>query len=645
MQRNLLAALLAGLFSLAAQAESIPSLDEIVVSATRFPQTQVREPYAVQVIDRREVERSGAATVPELLERVAGLRITPLYGAHSANIALDARGFGETGNSHVAVLLDGRRLNSLDTHGVNPWLAVPLDRIERVEVLRGSGAVLHGDNAMAAVVNLITRSPGRAEKSASLKAGSFGALEGNVALSGVGASASWSVAAQAARRDGYRRHNDSDLANVSGRVQRRLAAGDAFLDFGLSRLDTLLPGALTDAQYQADPRQADPAEAAGGSHFDRRGAWLRPGFSLRINDLWRAEAELGWEEDRSESWLAKWFSSSDNRAGTLSMTPRLRYQDGPARATLGLDWQSADFRSLRGAAPGVSNQRIDLDRRSLGLYAQADRDVTPSLTLSLGARRQNVDQDIARAAAALANDQSRTAWDVGFSQALEGGWRWFGKAGHTFRFPKVDELTTFAGLGVDLKPEHGNHVDLGLEWKRPGRRLQASVYHLGLKDEIAWNNATFQNENLDATRHRGLELDGRLDLNPDWTLAVAYAYTRARFEEGANQGRDIPLVPRHQGRLGLDWRGEAWRAGLEMRAQGRQRYGGDYDNSIAPLGGYALWNLHLEHTLGAWQARLSARNLLDRRHAALGYEDGWTAPHALYPGEGRALYLSLSWKG
>jgi iron complex outermembrane receptor protein len=321
----------------------------------------------------------------------------------------------------------------------------------------------------------------------------------------------------------------------------------------------------------------------------------------------------------------------------------MRYQSGPIRASFGMDWQSSEFQSLRGNAVGVINQRIDLDRRSLGLYAQAGWDIRPDLSLSLGGRRQNVDQGITRAASQLDNDQSKTAWDLGFSHDLSDGWRFFGKAGHTFRFPKVDDLTTFAGLGIDLKPEHGDHADLGMEWKQSGRRLQATLYNLRLRDEIAWN--INQNENLDATRHRGLELDGRLDLSPVWSLAANYAYTDAQFSAGANQGREIPLVSRHQGRIGLEWRGETLRGNLEVRAQGSRHYGGDYDNSIAPQPGHAVWNLALEKQFGAWQARLTSHNLLNRKYASVAYEDGWTAPHSLYPGEGRSWFLSLGWKG
>jgi iron complex outermembrane receptor protein len=647
MQRNTLAALIAGLSTLPVQAQETPLLDEVVVTATRFPQSQVREPQAVIVIDRKIIERAGATNLPELLQQVAGLHVSPLYGAYSVSTSLDARGFGETGNSHIAVFLDGRRLNSVDSNGINNWHAITLNQIEQIEVLRGSGTVLYGDNAMAAVVNIVTRTADKPERSVAFRIGSFDTLEGDVALAGKGDGIAWRIAANAARSDNYRQHNQTELGSVSGQLETDLGSAKGVLAFGASSLDSQLPGTLTDAQYLADPRQANPAEAAGGSFFDRRSAFLRPGLRLRLNPAWEVSAELGLEEEKAESWIATWSSYNDSQTRTWSLTPRLRYQSEATRATLGLDWYDNDYSSLRGSALGSPNERIALDRQSLGIYGQVGWDATSNLTLSLGGRWQQVDQAITRAASQLGNDRSKSAWDIGFSQNFGKGLRAFGKTGYTFRFPKVDDLTAFtvSGLGVDLKPEHGRHADIGMEWKQAGRRIQASLYDLRLQDEIAWNNAASQNENLDATRHSGLEVDSRLSLSDSWTLAVAYAWTDAQFTTGANQGKDIPMVPRDQGRIGLEWQQANTRASLSINGMGSRRYGGDYDNSIAAQGGHTTADFSIEKTWGAWLARISAKNLFDRRYAPVAYEAWPAGSHVFYPGDGRALFLTLAWKG
>src|SRR5437016_9460656 len=81
-----------------------------------------------------------------------------LFGNNASNTSIDLRGFGATGPQNTLILLDGRRLNDIDLSGVQ-WSAIPLSSIERIEILRGTGAVLYGDNASAGVVNIVTRSP------------------------------------------------------------------------------------------------------------------------------------------------------------------------------------------------------------------------------------------------------------------------------------------------------------------------------------------------------------------------------------------------------------------------------------------------------------------------------------------------------
>ena len=68
------------------------------------------------------------------------------------------QGFGETGPLNTLVLVDGRRVNEIDLSGVD-WTQIPLDQIERIEIVRGSGSVLYGDNAAAGVINIITKKP------------------------------------------------------------------------------------------------------------------------------------------------------------------------------------------------------------------------------------------------------------------------------------------------------------------------------------------------------------------------------------------------------------------------------------------------------------------------------------------------------
>ena len=140
----------------------------VTVTATRFDETTARYPVGVSVITARDIERSPASTVPQLLQSLAGIRTRDLSG--SPNVQVDMRGFGIFGDQNTLVLLDGVRISEYEQLTVN-WSAIPLASIERIELLRGGGAVLYGSGATGGTINIITKKPQRNARSAYLGAG------------------------------------------------------------------------------------------------------------------------------------------------------------------------------------------------------------------------------------------------------------------------------------------------------------------------------------------------------------------------------------------------------------------------------------------------------------------------------------------
>lgn len=626
-----------------------PILEDYVVTAKRFAQERVDQPAQIVVIGPAEIRSSGAGSLPELLERAAGLRVRSLYGANPSAMDLDARGFGETGNSHVLVLLDGRRLNAPDSHAVEHWQALPLARIERIEVQYGSGNVLYGDNAVGAVVNIVTRDRRRAGPALDLRTGSFGTLQAGVALGPEGDAWRGALDLSLAHTDAYRAHNTADNGSLGGTLRLPVARGDAHVSLGYGHLEADLPGYLTLAQAQADPRLSI---AANGQGWTDRDTWhLRPGLDLRLGEHARLGGELGFEHSRMQGYLSYGggsFSQVDNRHDTWSLTPRLNLTHPilglAADTVLGMDLYRTEYDAAkRDSFAGTS--RVDMLQSSRGLYAQSSLGVGEHTTLTLGVRRQWVDQDTRRSGAGgLANDHARNAWDLGLSWRPTSETRLFARHGAVFRFAKTDELTTFAGLGTALRPEHGYSTDLGLDWQTEGRRLQASLYRLDLRDEIAYNLATFQNENLQRTRHDGLTVEGRWPLSPSVGLRAGYAYTDATFTDGADRGKRIPLVPRHRGNLALDWRlNDAWTIQATVSRTGGQPYGSDTDNSSPTMAGYTLWDLSASWRRGPWRLQIAGRNLGDADYSSSGFDTTPFAPGlAVYPADGRAVYVTLS---
>ena len=178
---------------LTAQTQEEQSDIEVVVTASRVEEPVKKVPAFVSVITSEELTSSGQTTLADALEGLAGIRFRSFSG-NAALAEISMRGFGENSHGRVLVLVDGRRLNRADLASIN-WLEIPVENIERVEVVRGGSSVLYGDNSVAGVINIITKkgAPGF-DISVSGKYGSFNQNQEGVEVSGASEALKQSVA-------------------------------------------------------------------------------------------------------------------------------------------------------------------------------------------------------------------------------------------------------------------------------------------------------------------------------------------------------------------------------------------------------------------------------------------------------------------
>ena len=173
-------------------------MNEVVVTATRTPLPLKNTPVITRVITSRDIERSGAVTLQQALEReLAGVEFHQAgYGSSLSFQGLDSR--------YVLFLLDGERIAG-ETYGNIDYSRLPLSIVSRIEVVRGASSVLYGSNAMGAVVNVITKEPRRKyEVTASLRYGTPYQRNGGDSLAG-----------NASARDSREYRNKLDLPNLN----------------------------------------------------------------------------------------------------------------------------------------------------------------------------------------------------------------------------------------------------------------------------------------------------------------------------------------------------------------------------------------------------------------------------------------------
>lgn len=154
---------------------------------------------AIYVITRRDIRRSGLTSVPELFRLVPGMTVSQI---NSNNWAISVRGFGSLFSNKLLVLVDGRSIYNRTFSG-EFWnsLDLPLDEIERIEVIRGPGGSVWGANSVNGVINIITRSAAKTQGLyVKVGAGTYDAAQGAVRYGGTIGGASYRLYSQFSSR-------------------------------------------------------------------------------------------------------------------------------------------------------------------------------------------------------------------------------------------------------------------------------------------------------------------------------------------------------------------------------------------------------------------------------------------------------------
>jgi len=642
-----LAALLAVVAAPAALAQPVVSEgDVVIITASRFAESDTKVPANISVITRRDIERSPARDIPDLLKTVAGVDVRPLYGAMGIDAAVDLRGTGEAAGSNTLILLDGQRLNPVDM-GAIKWETIPLSSVKQIEVMRGSGSVLYGDRASAGVINIITDKSAQSRASVRAEAGSFG--YGALDFSAAGAKDGWygSLFANTAHTDGYRQNSDADRSAISGRGAKRFDGGEAYIDFAGYQQDYGLPSSLTRTLYDADPKQASTPHY----RITRDGYRLRPGGSWQLNSEIQLEIDGSYAEDNMHSRNPDWFYRSKRQIHSQSLTPRLRWAHGLAGAESSETVVGFDYYDGKVTADDLDyGTQARLNRQTArltntGLYAQNSTAWRNGVDATLGVRQQHFSEKAADQGAGLQDSRSDslTAWDVGggyrFSESLRG----YAKLARTFRLPNADELfaydcrgwpctTVFNGT---LKPQTGHLQEMGVVWQGGTWKEQLSIFQQNNENEIGYIAANGRNANLDPLRRRGVESETTWRPAPEWTVRLNLNYTDAQFTAGRYDGKSVPLVPKHKEVLSLTWDGARYGTHTAILQNVGERYfGSDFTNSLSKLAGYTTLDYQAMWNFKPWTLVLRGTNLTNAKYSASGYSGRY------YPADPASVFVS-----
>jgi vitamin B12 transporter len=587
-------------FQAPVEAQPLPS---VVVTASRFEEDPRQSLADVAVIDREAIERAGAASTFELLQR-HGIEISQSGGRGTIG-GIFLRG---TKTSQSVVLVDGVRLQN-PTAGISNLEFLPLAAVERIEVLRGLSSPLYGTGAIGGVIHVITRRPvGPPAMHGSI---GFGSQRTRQATLGYGG---------ALADSGTRFHFGASVDRTDG-------------------FDSTAPGS---PDYQAD-RDGNRQSALNLNASQR----LAGGWQVGV-DLFSTRGSNRYDDSFStpETAVVDYRSAAASAWLSGNLLPALATQLRVGRTEIDYSYRAFDFapRTQTRSVAWLNGLDTAAGRFTFGLEQEDQRIAGTGLTtgpFAYGRDRRTIDSVLAgwdrewgahRFRLQVRQDDIETVGDAtsgsaAWSMRLMPDWRLRAGVASAFRAPTFDDLYSPFGANPALEPERARGAEIGLDWERSNGRVGATLFGHRIRNAIELD-ASFMPTNLNRAEVKGVTIDGRqafgaLALRGLLTVQDLYG---ERIDPVTGTATAAPLArrARQSGVVGADWRVAAWTLWTDLVFQGDR-----VDTQGQRLAGYGVWSLGASHAVGRdWLVTARLANAGDRRYqTAFGYE---SSPRALF---------------
>lgn len=581
-------------FASSARAQPGPVLESVVVTATRSETTIDRALADVVVIDAQTIRDAGVSSLPELLRSAGGAEITQSGGVGTTS-GLFLRG---TKNAQTLVLVDGVRIeNPLNGGGMPEYL--PLEAIERIEVVRGPMSSLYGSGAIGGVVQIFTR---RAEAEgwrpyASVGAGSQGRARAQAGFRGAHSATRVALSASAERSSGFnatRPSNPDYQPDRDGQRQRSLSASlsHRIADGWEVGTNLMTNRGRTEIDFACTVFGC-PSDALSVQEFRTSAitAWTR----VTPVDGWRSELRAGNTSIDYELPAFRFAPRTDSRSFAW---------DNQVDAWGGIVRFGAERLDQRIDGEGVTGGGSPIyahERRATNSWFGGYEREWGAHTVRATVRRDRI--------GSIGSDTTG---------ALAWGWRfdprWLVRAsyGTAFRAPTFDDLYYLPPFGnPTLLPEKSRGAEAALEYRAGPTLLRATAFASRIEDAIELDSA-FTPRNLATARVRGLTLDARHPFGR-WTMRASATVQHTegeRVDPIAGPVEVSPLARRapRYGSLGIERNEADWRFGAEAIAQARR-----VDTQGARMGGYAFVDLWAGYALARdWELFARLSNAFDR---------------------------------
>lgn len=600
------------------QAQGI-EINPVVVSATRMEQPLSEVLSSVSVITRKDIDKSQAASLADLLQGEAGFE----FGRNGGPGTVTSFFLRGQDSINTVVLIDGVRAQT-DQIGAIQTTDFPLQQIERVEILKGNASALYGNGAIGGVINIITRQNKGAPKAyGSVSAGSYkttGAFAGyggtlddvnfdlNVGRDkSAGFSAMNTVQKTSANPDSDGFQNDYASAKFEKRISADTQVGTRF-NYSVLNVDY-------DDIYSAHPTtdvhkfKKATQSASGYVHQAVNANWVS-NVSFTRSD-YNYDDKLNGSPWPSSGWTNSYFQGWQN-----ALAWNNAYQLQPqTKAVFGADLSDDTFNG------SGSQNAYALTRRSQGYFAGVTHQVE-RLTMQANVRHDQL--KLQKENSSTGSENQANTGLLGLGYQLAPLWKLTGTLSTGFSAPTAGAVSS----NSNIKPEHHHSQEVGAIYQTTETLLRATYFQTKATDAIIYNVNSDQYVNSDVD-NKGVEITTRANVSG---YSVKSSVT---VQEPRDISQNLPQARRAKqfGSLDVSRIYSGYELGSRVYAAGSRRdsnYSTSYD-----LRGYSTWSFYVSRKIdNEWTARVKLENAFDRQYQLA---SGYNTP-------GRGIYATLQYQ-
>ncbi len=574
-----------------AQATEPPNrLDNVVITATRTAQTLDSTLAQAVIITRDEIEYAGAASLTELLQRKAGLEIRATGGPGQPS-SVFIRG---ANSAHTLVLVDGLRVGA-SSSGATAFEHIPLDLIERVEIVKGPLSGLYGSDAIGGVIQIFTRAAtsGKPRLTSSIGAGSDSTV-------GVSAGFSVSEGKSALTFDaGYQDSRAKSATNPAAGPYTYNPDRDPYRN-------THALVKLTHTLWQGETVGFTAWQSRGKTSFDSgptdpaSNRQTLSGYHLtsenNLSPNWKSRLIIGRTTDdyvisttyagnfKTEQNQANWFNEFKTAVGHMSA---------------GIEWRGEK----------LASDTYDAKKRdTTSIFAGYLEKLGPA-QFEFTLRRDEETQF-----------GQRNTGSASYGYTLTPGISAYLRAGRAFRAPSFNDLYYPRSESPNLKPERSDQAEAGLRLRTPGGRLNVVYFENRIDDLIVFVYDPVleagKSQNLSRARIRGWEIQA----DTSFAGMIVKAALTVQRPEDRDTGAQLRSKAKRFGSLSAARNFGKWDVSGDIVASGA-RFDSSNEAAATRMGGYTVISTNVRYRIDkTWSMELVGQNLTDKKYElAQGY--------------------------